>query len=67
MTDQLDQASDYEEMDKANALKKRMPELKAIGFCYNCNDYIHLGQLFCCVECRDDYQREQDARKRNGK
>lgn len=67
MTDQLDRASELEEMDRAQALKKRMPELKAIGYCYNCNDDIHSGQLFCSTDCRDDYQREQDAKRRNGK
>lgn len=65
--DIVDHASKLEELERMHAAKKRMPELKAVGYCYNCNEQIHSSMLFCSVECRDDYHREQDAKRRNGK
>lgn len=33
------------------------------GSCYNCDDDIRQG-LFCCPECRDDYEKREKARNR---
>jgi hypothetical protein len=45
-----------------------IPKLPASnGQCLNaCGEQIAHDQHFCCVECRDDYQRIQAAKRRNG-
>jgi hypothetical protein len=43
----------------------KLPDSK--GKCLNeCGESIPLAQHFCCVECRDDYERIQAAKRRNG-
>lgn len=32
------------------------PAMPFTGHCYNCGDEINKG-CFCCVECRDDYEK----------
>jgi hypothetical protein len=66
LMDDLDRAQILEEKEREAALLRRKPTLKAVGFCHNCGEWVHPGQLFCSVECRDDHDREQEARKRNG-
>lgn len=43
----------------------KLPDSK--GKCLNaCGEQIAHDQHFCCVECRDDYERIQAAKRRNG-
>jgi hypothetical protein len=48
------------------AKRKREPGLLAIGACYFCSSSIPNPHLFCDSYCRDDYEREQRAQRRNG-
>ncbi|MDP2026463.1 hypothetical protein [Sulfuriferula sp.] len=65
--DPNDLASEKEEILREEALAYRKPTLKACGWCHNCNEQIGSSELFCLgVECRDDYQKAADARRRNG-
>ena len=64
--DEADRAQKMEEQERERALLLRKPTIKSVGFCHNCGDWVHPGMLFCCAECRDDWDREQDAKKRNG-
>lgn len=45
-------------------------ELPSTGFCYYCDTIVDVGK-FCPAEdegsCASDYQREQEAKVRNGK
>lgn len=56
-----DQATEREEMDREIALKVRRPELKHVGFCYNCGEETH--GAFCCPECRDDWTKRDRFNK----
>lgn len=51
-------------LSRLHAIPK-LPDSK--GRCLNeCGESIELAQHFCCVECRDDYERIQAAKRRNG-
>lgn len=70
-SDESDRASALEEMERESALAKVRSSmgrsLKPVGRCYFCDDDgVASGKLFCDNECRDMWQREQDARRRNG-
>lgn len=72
MADEIDRAQEIEEKQRAQALLLRKPELVACGFCHWCGEQVKTGALFCepltpnDAGCRDDWQRDQDAKKRNG-
>lgn len=58
------------ERESARITAQLSKGLPSIGRCYNCNEddpKIMAGRVFCCSECRDDYEIRQEARKRNGK
>ena len=40
--------------------------LKPMMRCYYCNSELNSHMLFCDSECREDYEIEQKARRRNG-
>lgn len=71
--DLADDAQKAEALILAEAhYKSRHPELSAVGFCHYCGEAVKPGLLFCLQDprdnggCRDDYERLQAARKRNG-
>lgn len=73
MTDIYDQASDLEEQDRNLAIeyhRKANKSLLPVGSCYFCDSILRDGELFCTdngkIECRDDYERVEKARERNG-
>lgn len=65
MSDEIDRASELEEKHRTQALLLRKPHPVAVGFCHFCGDVT--TDVFCCTECRDDWQVREDAKKRNGK
>ena len=67
MTDDVDRASEREELHRNDALTFRFPELKPLGYCYWCSSGVGGSMVFCSRECVQDYQKVQDAKKRNGK
>jgi hypothetical protein len=47
-----------------NRIRKRAEtSLIPTGFCFNCEEVIR-GRLFCDTECRDDYEKRNDAHNR---
>lgn len=36
------------------------------GRCFYCDEPVGMDKRFCSASCRDEWQREQDARRRNG-
>jgi len=68
--DLADQAEAAEQRFRDAALSVRKPTLVPCGRCHYCDAELPTGKLFCRadpdVSCRDDWQDEQDARKRNG-
>ena len=69
MADWTDEASATTEFFEKVALDnlKHQRRLTAKGRCYNCDEGLHKDELFCDGDCRDDWQREQDAKARNRK
>ena len=64
--DLADQAEAAEQRHRGAALAVRKPSLLACGQCHFCAEPLRAGLLFCDRECRDLFEREQDARRRNG-
>jgi hypothetical protein len=69
--DEADQASDREAIDREaidreRALKaaRSIHSLPSLGACHWCHSPVE--HLFCGAGCRDDWQKAQDARSRNG-
>ncbi len=66
-SDQNDLATEYEALRLAAALAHREPEgPPTAGACLNCGAPLKDGLRWCDAHCRDDWQREQDAIRRNG-
>lgn len=63
-----DLATEIEEQHRAAALAlaRRVKSLPATGECHYCAASVSPGACFCDADCRDDYDREQSARRRNG-
>lgn len=66
MSDDADKAQEIIDKMNEQAALLRKPELKFIGFCHNCGEWVAPGRIFCSIECRDDWQREENAKRRNG-
>ncbi|MEW6772300.1 MAG: hypothetical protein AB1330_13130 [Bacillota bacterium] len=65
--DKNDQATEQEALRLAAALAHREPEgPPPAGECLSCGAPLKDGRRWCDADCRDDWQREQDAIRRNG-
>jgi hypothetical protein len=67
MTDQFDRATEIEEMHRDIALTFRNPTLPACGVCHFCTEIVEGNKLFCNADCRNDWQKDKDRKKREGK
>ena len=67
--DFLDDASENESKERDRLIEKAriQPKVQATGHCLYCNAELPNNKRFCDEWCRDDWQLEQDARKRNWK
>lgn len=68
MADICDQADDVIQagLDNAADAARHAGRLPARGRCHNC-DALLVGDLrFCDADCRDDWQRREDQRRRTG-
>jgi hypothetical protein len=67
MADEADQAQRQIEQSLEVALRNRQrSNLKSIGRCWFCEEGLSESLLFCSADCRDDYERLEAAKKRNG-
>jgi hypothetical protein len=65
--DEADIAQAHIEQEAALRLQQRRPiGPRANGRCHFCECVVVSG-LFCDSSCRDDYEREQAAKQRNGR
>jgi predicted nucleic acid-binding Zn ribbon protein len=46
---------------------RRIPQLETDGRCHYCDEDVAHGALFCNTDCRDDYQKEQEAKRSAGR
>lgn len=65
MADEIDRANDQAQHILDMQLLRRKPTLKPMGRCHFCDDELRFG-IFCSGDCRDDYEKEQRAKERNG-
>ena len=65
--DFLDDASENENKERERLIAKARMQQKvlATGHCLYCNAELPNDQRWCDQWCREDWQLEQDARKRN--
>ncbi|MDQ7982231.1 DUF2116 family Zn-ribbon domain-containing protein [Paraburkholderia sp. SARCC-3016] len=69
MADICDQADDCIDLalECARSAIRVVPKLPdSNGKCLNCESSIDPAQHFCDAECRDDFERIQAAKRRNG-
>lgn len=69
MADWTDNASETTEFFEKVALQniKQVVPLQPKGACHNCDFKLEAEHLFCDADCRDDWEREQAAKRRNGR
>jgi hypothetical protein len=56
-----------QDIKAAMAHARRTPKLEADGRCHYCDERVAHGALFCNTDCRDDYEKEQEAHRRAGR
>jgi len=67
--DIYERATEREEFYRHIAMMKHAaqePALPATGACHWCDALVPAGVRWCDTDCREDLQREQDARRRGG-
>lgn len=68
MSDHADNADSriYRTIAVGLAAARRAPALQADCHCNFCDEPVAVELLFCSVDCRDDYEKQQSARTRAG-
>ena len=64
-----DKASEREQFDLGLTLRQHaehLPDMPATGACHWCDALLPAGARFCDRDRLQDWQREQDARRRGG-
>lgn len=68
MADIIDQAQDKMEYELEQRIKAaRGIVLPASDNCLYCEEPTENGARFCCVECREDYERDERLAKMRGR
>lgn len=69
MANEADMADDFIEAFLADSLERQRTAVSKIpgarGTCLNCDEKIAAGRRWCDQDCRDDWQRIEDARRRS--
>ena len=66
--DEMDLATDREEIARSAAQAARKPEGPAYtGFCHHCTHPVPDPARWCCPGCRDDWERNEKAKRLAGK
>jgi hypothetical protein len=67
--DDADRAADREDIARdaaVAAIRQRIEGMPSLGYCYYCGEALRAGKRFCDSDCRDDYDRQEQHRKRSG-
>ncbi|MBH1983405.1 MAG: hypothetical protein I8H79_12690 [Burkholderiales bacterium] len=69
MSDHVDNTDKiiFAEVARGLAAVRSRPGLVAHGRCHYCDEALAPALLFCNVDCRDDYDKEQAAKTRAGR
>jgi hypothetical protein len=65
--DEADTADLTQQQALAAALRRRHATLPAVGTCYQCAAAVEGARKFCDSDCRSDWERAEEARKRGGR
>ena len=65
--DEADAADLTQEQALTAALRRRHATLPATGTCYGCEEDIKGGLRFHNVDCRNEWERAEKARRMNGR
>ena len=67
--DEADAAQEKMEFEERmrRMLRRSVPEAFATGACLHCSDPVEAPIRWCSAPCRNEWQRAQDAAKRNGR
>ena len=68
MTDIFDRASEREQLERDLAIgsaRKSAPSVQATGHCLWCNAELGQGKRWCDAERREDWELDQESRKRH--
>lgn len=68
-SDASDRASHLEELERQHLTEQVRQNIKRMpftGYCYFCGENTPSPRIFCDVDCRDMYEHEHEARRRNG-
>ena len=69
MSDHIDNTDKiiFAEVARGLAAVRRRPALVTHGCCHYCDEALAPALLFCDVDCRDDYDKEQAGKARAGR
>lgn len=70
MTDDADRADDYIEAERQRqiaAARAEAHQQPPAGRCRFCDEELDPWESYCDSDCRDDFEREQAAKRRNGR
>lgn len=68
MADEADMTADRMEAEEAFRRKQRLvppKQLQPVGACHWCEEILDDHTIFCDNNCRDDWQKDDAANKRN--
>lgn len=68
-SDESDKATHLEELERQHLVQQARSNLNRmpyIGRCYFCEEDTPSPRIFCDTDCRDMYEHEREARRRNG-
>lgn len=68
MSDIFDQASDREQLERDLAIasaRKHFASAHVTGHCLWCNAELEQGKRWCDAECREDWELDQESRRRH--
>jgi predicted nucleic acid-binding Zn ribbon protein len=70
MADDVDRVNELLELEELSVLHRQRKErvhLHPVGMCYECSEPLSSERTFCDADCRDMYDKRQEARLRNGR
>jgi len=69
MADEIDRANEEAEFFLSRSIRNNLAARRSIsarGACLFCREALAEGLRFCDADCRDDFDRLSEARKRSG-
>lgn len=66
--DVCDEAAQIERLQLQQAIinQQAKEKIHSTGYCLYCGEKVEDGRLFCSKECRDDYEYEEQVKRRQG-